>query len=293
MLPGFSVRASVGAVSGYRRGPWPLFPTLMIATPHRPFRLSPGWRLAAAWLADRCAGPRHIGPVIRCLLAALLLAGTAASAQPPLEFDNAYQAELAAESAALRARIQQWPAPLQEMNQQISTALRGNDPAQAQRIAEALSQRDPANADVRNFLGKLQSVNGQPAAALERFDEAIKLNPDNRWFYVNKAGVQAELRDLPNALATTRALTTRYPQWSIGLNLEAALLDGLDRTAEALQAYERAVAATPPSAQILTNQGMLLRRLGRQADARASYEAALRLQPGYSRAAAELASLPR
>lgn len=146
---------------------------------------------------------------------------------------------------------------------------------------------------VRNFLGKLQAVNGQPAAALERFDEAIKLNPDNRWFYVNKAGVQAELRDLPNALATTRALTTRYPQWSIGLNLEAALLDGLDRTAEAIQAYERAVAATPPSAQILTNQGMLLRRLGRQADARASYEAALRLQPGYSRAAAELASLPR
>ena len=53
------------------------------------------------------------------------------------------------------------------------------------------------------------------------------------------------------------------------------------------------VAATPPSAQILTNQGMLLRRLGRQADARASYEAALRLQPGYSRAAAELASLRR
>lgn len=266
----------------------------MIATPHRPFRLSPGWRLAAAWLADRCSGQLHVGPVIRGLLAALLVtAPAAARAQAPLEFDNAYRAELAAESAALRARIQQWPAPLQEMNQQISAALRANDPAQAQRIAEALSQRDPANADVRNFLGKLQSVNGQPAAALERFDEAIKLNPDNRWFYVNKAGVQAELRDLPNALATTRALTTRYPQWSIGLNLEAALLDGLDHTAQALKAYERAVAATPPSAQILTNQGMLLRRLGRQADARASYEAALRLQPGYSRAAAELASLPR
>lgn len=268
----------------------------MIATPHRPFRLSPGWRLAAAWLVDRRAGRRHWRPVIRCLLAALLLAGHAtarAQPQPPLEFDNAYQAELAAESAALRARIQQWPAPLQEMNQQISAALRANDPARAQRIAEALSQRDPGNADVRNFLGKLQTVNGQPAAALERFDEAIGLNPDNRWFYVNKAGVQAELRDLPNALATTRILTQRYPQWSIGLNLEAALLDGLDQTEEALKAYERAVAATPPSAQILTNQGMLLRRLGRQADARVSYEAALRLQPGYSRASAELASLPR
>lgn len=235
------------------------------------------------------------GTLSRGLLAVLLLTGPAASAQAqaPLEFDNAYKAELATESAALRARIQQWPAPLREMNQQISAALRANDPAQAQRIAEALSQRDPGNADVKNFLGKLQSVNGQPAAAAKLFDEAIALNPDNPWFYVNKAGIQAEQRDLPNALATARALTQRYPQWSIGWNLEAALLDGLERPQEALKAYERAAAATPPSAQILTNHGMLLRRLGRQAEARASYEAALRLQPGYSRAQAELASLPR
>ena len=110
---------------------------------------------------------------------------------------------------------------------------------------------------------------------------------------MNKAGAQAELRDLPNALATAQALTARYPQWSIGLNLQAALLDGLDRIPEALKVYDQAVHATPPSAQILTNQGLLLRRLGRQADARASYEAALRVQPGYSRAEAELASLPR
>lgn len=268
----------------------------MTATPFRLLRVLSGLRPAGA--TDR---PRHpgiqAGLRLRGLLATLLLlaghASASAQAQPPLEFDNAYKTELAAESAALRARIQQWPAPLQEMNQQISAALRANDPTQAQRIAEALSQRDPGNADVKNFLGKLQSVNGQPAAAAKLFDEAIALNPDNRWFYVNKAGIQAEQRDLPNALATARALTQRYPQWSIGWNLEAALLDGLERPQEALKAYERAAAATPPSAQILTNQGMLLRRLGRQADARASYEAALRLQPDYSRAQAELASLPR
>ncbi|MBB1628372.1 hypothetical protein A9974_24350 [Achromobacter sp. UMC71] len=255
----------------------------MIATLRRPLRSlsGPSCRLLRGlWLA--------------LLLTSLIAAANAqAQPQPAPEFDNAYKAELAAESAALRARIQQWPAPLQAMNQQISAALRANDPEQARRIAEDLSRRDPANADVKNFLGKLQAVNGQPGAAVQLFDEAIKLSPDNRWFYVNKAGAQAELRDLPNALATARALTARYPQWSIGLNLEAALLDGLDREPEALRAYERAVAGTPPSAQILTNQGLLLRRQGRQADARASYEAALRVQPGYGRAEAELASLPR
>ena len=179
----------------------------MTATLLRAFRSLSGLRFAA----------------ISGLLAVLLLIGEPTGAQAqPLQFDNAYKAELASESAALRARIQQWPAPLQDMNQQISAALRANDPAQAQRIAEALSQREPGNADIKNFLGKLQSINGQQAAAVKLFDEAITLAPDNRWFYVNKAGAQAELRDLPNALATAQALTARYPQWSIGLNLQAA-----------------------------------------------------------------------
>ncbi len=257
----------------------------MTATLRRPLRSLPG-------LPRRLLQGLYQGLWLALVLTGLIAAANA-RAQPAPEFDDAYKAELAAESAALRARIQQWPAPLQTMNQQISAALRANDPEQARRIAEDLSRRDPGNADVKNFLGKLQAVNGQPGEAVRLFDEAIKLNPDNRWFYVNKAGVQAELRDLPNALATARVLTARYPQWSIGLNLEAALLDGLDREPDALKAYERAVAAVPPSAQILTNQGVLLRRQGRQADARASYEAALRVQPGYARAEAELASLPR
>mgnify|MGYP002040661979 FL=1 len=197
----------------------------MTATLLRAFRSLSGLRFAA----------------ISGLLAVLLLIGEPTGAQAqPLQFDNAYKAELASESAALRARIQQWPAPLQDMNQQISAALRANDPAQAQRIAEALSQREPGNADIKNFLGKLQSINGQQAAAVKLFDEAITLAPDNRWFYVNKAGAQAELRDLPNALATAQALTARYPQWSIGLNLQAALLDGLDRIPEALKVYDQA-----------------------------------------------------
>ncbi|MGE4439532.1 tetratricopeptide repeat protein [Achromobacter sp.] len=266
----------------------------MNPTPHRPPRLPRATLFD--WMRGPRRGPAYTRRLLRALLAALLLAGHAsarAQADLPLEFDHAYQTEMAAERAALRARIQQWPAPLRDANQQIAAALRANDVAQALRLAENLSQRDPGNADVRNFLARLQSANGQQAAAVKLLDEAIRLDPDNRWFYVNKAGAQAELRDLSGALATARTLTARYPQWSIGLNLEAALLDGLGRVPQALQAYQRALAATPSSAQILTNQGLLLQRLGREAEARASYEAALRVQPGYSRAAAALASLPR
>ncbi|MPT13291.1 MAG: tetratricopeptide repeat protein [Microbacterium sp.] len=110
---------------------------------------------------------------------------------------------------------------------------------------------------------------------------------------VNKAGAQAQRGDFPNALATTQALTNRFPDWSIGYNLQASLLDALDREEQALAAYGKAVAAKPASALILTNMGNLQRRLGRLSDARSSYEAALRLQPGYPLAESELNSMPK
>ncbi|WP_313699341.1 tetratricopeptide repeat protein [Achromobacter sp.] len=227
------------------------------------------------------------------LLLASVLAGQPAHAQDASQLDDAYLAELRAENDALRARIQQWPPALQAQNAQVSAALRTGNRQEAQRIAEDMARQDPANADVRLFLGKLQGQQGNMAAALALFEQSIALNPDNKWAYVNKAGAQAERADLHNALATTQALTARFPGWSIGYNLQASMLDALNRPDEALDAFEKAVRAKPASALILTNLGNLQRRLGRVADARKSYEAALRLQPGYALTETQLASLPQ
>lgn len=231
------------------------------------------------------------------LLSPLLLASAlicpAAHAQDASQLDHAYQAELRAESEALRARIQKLPPALQTLNSQVSAALRAGNRQEAQRVAEDMARQDPRNSDVKLFLGKLQGQQGNMPAALELIDQSIKLNPDNKWAYINKAGVQAERSDLPNALATTQALTTRFPDWSIGYNLQAALLDMMNREAEALDAYEKATRAKPASALILTNLGNLQRRLGRLDDARHSYEAALRVQPGYAPSEPQLASMPK
>ena len=67
----------------------------------------------------------------------------------------------------------------------------------------------------------------------------------------------------------------------------------MDRPADALEAYQKAVRAQPASALILTNQGNLLRRQGRLTDARLSYEDALRVQPDYPLAKSALDSLPK
>ena len=205
--------------------------------------------------------------------------------------DQAYQAELRTESDA-RARVARLSPAVQALNKQVAQAILAGDWPVAERLGADMARLDPANADIRHFQGRLLALQKRYAPAIEKFDEAIALDAGNRWFLVSKAGAQADAGDLAGALRSAQTLCERFPDWSIGHNLRAALLDGLDRAPEALAAYERAIAANPASAQIRVNQGMLLRRLGRLADARDAFDAALRLQPDYARAQAELDSLP-
>ena len=235
--------------------------------------------------------PRALARLILSALLACLPASFAARAQGADEFDQAYQAELRTESDAARAR--RTPVARRAGAEQTGGA---GDPrgrlARRRTTGRGHGPIDPANADIRHFQGRLLALQKRYAPAIEKFDEAIALDAGNRWFLVSKAGAQADAGDLAGALRSAQTLCERFPDWSIGHNLRAALLDGLDRAPEALAAYERAIAANPASAQIRVNQGMLLRRLGRLADARDAFDAALRLQPDYARAQAELDSLP-
>lgn len=236
--------------------------------------------------------PRALARLILSALLACLPASFAARAQGADEFDQAYQAELRTESDALRARVARLSPAVQALNKQVAQAILTGDWPVAERLGADMARLDPANADIRHFQGRLLALQKRYAPAIEKFDEAIALDAGNRWFLVSKAGAQADAGDLAGALRSAQTLCERFPDWSIGHNLRAALLDGLDRAPEALAAYERAIAANPASAQIRVNQGILLRRLGRLADARDAFDAALRLQPDYARAQAELDSLP-
>lgn len=236
--------------------------------------------------------PSALARLILSALLACLPASFAARAQGADEFDQAYQAELRTESDALRARVARLSPAVQALNKQVAQAILAGDWPVAERLGADMARLDPANADIRHFQGRLLALQKRYAPAIEKFDEAIALDAGNRWFLVSKAGAQADAGDLAGALRSAQTLCERFPDWSIGHNLRAALLDGLDRAPEALAAYERAIAANPASAQIRVNQGMLLRRLGRLADARDAFDAALRLQPDYARAQAELDSLP-
>ena len=190
--------------------------------------------------------PRALARLILSALLACLPASFAARAQGADEFDQAYQAELRTESDALRARVARLSPAVQAQNKQVAQAILAGDWPVAERLGADMARwirPMPTSATSRAGCWRCRSAMRRPS----KFDEAIALDAGNRWFLVSKAGAQADAGDLAGALRSAQTLCERFPDWSIGHNLRAALLDGLDRAPEALAAYERAIAANPPA----------------------------------------------
>lgn len=207
------------------------------------------------------------------------------------DLDNAYMKEMMAENTQLTERINAQSAAFQDLNKEAGQAIRNKDYAKALAVALKLEELQPKNPDVKNFKGKMQSKLGHNAAAIKSFSQALVLNPDNKWFYINKATAEAEGNLIPEALKTIDALNKKYPQWSIGYNFKAALLHNLGKDTDALKAYVMAIKSQPESAQILTNRGDLYLHLGNKDKALEDYKAALIIQPDYKRAQLQADSL--
>ena len=66
-------------------------------------------------------------------------------------------------------------------------------------------------------------------------------------------------------------------------NYRGMALQQLQRTAEALASFDRALALRPESAELHNNRGNVLRQLQRLPEALASYDRAIALQPSFCR----------
>ena len=209
------------------------------------------------------------------------------------DLDNAYLQEIKAENSALTARIKTFPQKIQDLNKQVGQAIKNNDEAKALALAFEMDKQYPDNADIKNFIGKRQAKALDYKAALKSFDEALKINDKNKWFYVNKATLLAENNQVEEALKTIEKLNSLFPNWSIGYNLKASFLTALNQQNEALKAYELAIISEPKSAQILTNRGDLYVQLSKDKEAIADYKKALQLQSDYTRAQEKLNAITK
>ena len=129
----------------------------------------------------------------------------------------------------------------------------GRVPEAIERIDGAL-ERDSASGEALRLLARAQAARGETGAAVETYRRAIALNDRDAWA-MNNLGV---------------------------LHLEHG------RPEEALPPLARAVQLRGTAPVFRNNLGMTLERTGHPAAAKAQYEAAVRADSGYAKAAASL-----
>lgn len=121
-------------------------------------------------------------------------------------------------------------------------------------------------------------VNDLDAAARD-LDAALGLAPDWAAAHFERGKLWLRLEDMERASESFQAAATRLPRFgSAWANLGAALGE-LDRRADALDAFTRAIGCDPASPQIHNNIGVLNREIGNLPESEAAFRRVVELAP--------------
>lgn len=204
------------------------------------------------------------------------------------QLDDAYTQEASYENSELKKRISLLPQEAIDINTLIAQSIRSKDYSKAMEYANQLDSIVPNNSDVKNFKGKLFVILNDTENALVAFENAIQLEPNNKWFHINYIGLLSENNEFEKALNAVDSLIKLFPNWSIGYNLKGGILQNLNEEKEALKVYDKAVQCNPKSALIYTNKGDLNIKLNNKNQAILDYKNALKIQPDYKLASDRL-----
>jgi tetratricopeptide (TPR) repeat protein len=154
-------------------------------------------------------------------------------------------------------------------------------PLAVERFSQAITL-NPEHADAHNNLGAALAHSGRHTEALASFDKAIAVRPDHAGALINRGAALANLGHLEDALASYAAAIAARPDSAEAHSNHAAAQAALGRPEEALASCDRAIALHPDRDWAHVNRGNALRDLGRFEDALASYDAALALKPKHA-----------
>jgi predicted O-linked N-acetylglucosamine transferase (SPINDLY family) len=207
------------------------------------------------------------------------------------------------------------PPPPPEKLRRAFAAYMSGDLSEAERLSRAVAAARPDLFDAWHLWGFVQAAMRRSEKAVQAYDRALALQPNNVEAIVNRGAALHELGRFEEALAAAeRAVTlnSAYPPAHLNRGLalgalqryEAALaayqraialksdyadahanrgaaLFALQRYGEALASYDRALAIDPRAAEAAFNRGAALRALGRVSEALAAYDRALAIAPNH------------
>lgn len=87
------------------------------------------------------------------------------------------------------------------------------------------------------------------AESIEKFTQAIEIDPSNHVLYSNRSGAYASLKDWKNALEDANKVVEIKPDWSKGWGRKGTALHGSGDLVGASEAFEEAIKLDPKNAQ--------------------------------------------
>ena len=120
--------------------------------------------------------------------------------------------------------------------------------------------------------------------AVAAYDEALKLQPNEETFYINKGFALRNLELYDEALKNYDEAIKRNPRNIQAYNNKGKVLARLKKYPEALAVFEEAINQNPDDATAYYNKGLALYEQGKFPEAIAAFDAAIQRKPNYPEA---------
>jgi tetratricopeptide (TPR) repeat protein len=155
------------------------------------------------------------------------------------------------------------------------------DLVKAETLCLAALKSKPEFFDALHLLAIVQSRRGRYALALEIFDKAIRLRPDDTELINNRGSALTEAKRYDEALAAYEKAIALRPDYADAYNNHGCVLMEMQHFDDAMTSYSKALVLDPNNPEYINNLGRSLTRLRRYTDALDCYEDALALRPDY------------
>jgi len=185
-----------------------------------------------------------------------------------------------AAQAARQAVPQAQPFPDTLFRQAVAWHQAGGLP-DAEHAYRAVLAASPRHAPTMTLLATLLAQTDRPEEAVRLFDASLKLDRDQELALFNRGNLLFALQRHADALASYNRAVALWPGHAPLLNNRGNALLALGRKLEALAGFDRAIAADPHFADAHFNRANVLQLLGRPAEALASLDRAIAEHPDY------------
>jgi len=178
-----------------------------------------------------------------------------------------------------------------QLHANAEQALNRGDMRSLHQCCRQILQMNPGHIDAWFLISIAAAAAGQVNKALEMIERALNGAPDNTEYLTQKARYCAQLNRYAAAMQAADAAIAQKPQRALLLDTLGVVYAKFDEHAKAIEPLRMAVTQAPDNPQFRFNLASTEQFLGNQQAARAAYEKAIALQPGFARARWALSEL--